>query len=775
MVGCKLVIRHAAAFVVLAALSAAAARAENAVKDDFHKQRDAAMAKAVSYLTAAINDDGIVDGEYPLDNARSLYGGKTALVAYALLMAEVDYNKGPLSKCIKWLTEAKLNGTYAVAFRACAFSMIKKRPYRQILGADAKWLMDYIAKNGAYTYGEPAKTDPNIYDNCNSHVAVMGMWAASQAGVPVPLKYWQSVRNHWDDEQQGDGGWGYNIPHDASTTTSYGSMTAAGVATLFACNDALNRKDFIRCTITKDPERISNGLAWLENRFTVEENPGKRQNYYYYWLFALERVGLISGRKYIGSHDWYREGVRELIRTQRNNGSWGYGDRVADTAFALLFLARGRHPVLVNKLQYTGNWNARPRDMANVTAWISYNFERNVRWQIVKADSPMDDWRDAPIMYISGAGPIELTVPQIENLRTFVLQGGLIVSEAAGNNADFTLDMQKIYKRMFPEFALARLADGDIVKTLHFKPEVGKGLSGISNGARLLAIHAPQEMSLALQLGPTDNYRPWFEQFANIYLYQTDLGNVHRPEGLSWPVAKKFEPKATIRVARLKYRGNCDPEPLAWQRFATVVGNRYSIRIETSELMPAGELDPEKWPIVYIAGTTNVKFSRRELAFLKAYLVTGGTIIAEAVGGSERFAKAVEDQIFPLLPGAWAGSFAASRVSLEGPAAADRVYYREPYADTLGNMKDTPRMKGVIDDDKIKVVLITDDVSGGMVGYPCYGLHGYTPESAIIVVTNLLSNLSQKITEIKSPETQPAETQPEATQPQTQPASQPGK
>lgn len=761
--------------MALAALSASAARADDAVKDDsFHKDRDAAMAKAVAFLSSIIDKDGVVEDEYPLDDSRYLYGGKTALVAYALLTAEVDYNKGPLSQAVKWLAQAKLNGTYAVAFRACAFSMMNKRPYRQIVGSDAKWLMDHIDRKGSYTYGEPVKTDPEKYDNCNSHVAVMGMWAASQAGVPVPLKYWQSVRNHWEDEQQGDGGWGYNIPRGGHTASTYGSMTAAGVATLFVCHDVLNRKDFVRCTLTKDPERISNGLAWLNKRFSVTENPGKRLNYYYYWLFALERVGLISGRKYIGEHDWYREGAKELIRTQNTNGSWGYGDRVADTAFALLFLARGRHPVMVNKLQYPGNWNARPRDMANLTAWMSHNFERPVRWQIVNADSPMADWHDAPIMYISGAGPIELTVPQIEKLRTFVMQGGMIVSEAAGNNADFTLDMQKIYKRMFPEFALTRLADGDPINTLYFKPEAGRGLSGISNGARLLAIHSPQEMSLALQLGPIDNYKPWFEQFANIYLYKTDLGKVQRPEGLSWPVARKFKPKATIRVARLKYKGNCDPEPLAWQRFAAIVGNKYAISIEASEPVPAEELHPSKWPILYIAGTENVKFTRRELAFLKAYLATGGTIIAEAVGGSGEFAKAVEDQLFSLLPGAWAGSL-ASRVSLEGPAAAKRVYYRKPYADTLGATKDTPRLRCVIDDDKIKIVLITDDISGGMMGYPCYGLRGYTPESAIVVMTNLLSNLStQKRLEAKSPETQPADTQPAETQPASQPESQPG-
>ena len=46
-----------------------------------------------------------------------------------------------------------------------------------------------------------------------------------------------------------------------------------------------------------------------------------------------------------------------------------------DTAFATLFLVRGRAPVAINKLDYTGDENAQchgnqcPRDVANLVRW----------------------------------------------------------------------------------------------------------------------------------------------------------------------------------------------------------------------------------------------------------------------------------------------------------------------------------------------------------------------------------------------------------------------
>ena len=55
-----------------------------------------------------------------------------------------------------------------------------------------------------------------------------------------------------------------------------------------------------------------------------------------------------------------------------------------------------------------------------------------------------------------------------------------------------------------------------------FLPKVQPGLMGISNGVRMLAIHAPREVSLGLQMGPTEAYQPWFELASNILFQATD-------------------------------------------------------------------------------------------------------------------------------------------------------------------------------------------------------------------------------------------------------------
>lgn len=61
-----------------------------------------------------------------------------------------------------------------------------------------------------------------------------------------------------------------------------------------------------------------------------------------YFLWSLERVGVVYGADKIGGVDWYDVGSTVLVRSQGNDGAWGVGGYNPDvnTAFAVLFLCR---------------------------------------------------------------------------------------------------------------------------------------------------------------------------------------------------------------------------------------------------------------------------------------------------------------------------------------------------------------------------------------------------------------------------------------------------
>lgn len=698
-----------------------------------------AIAAAERFLASQIQDDGSSAGETNTANCR--YGGKTALLVQALLRARADAPRGDkLDRAIDWLGKARLAGTYPVALRACAWGLLKDPNTLPLLKRDAQWLIRAASASGAYTYTSSDGQATDVWDNSNSQLALLGVSAAIERGVEVPPAYLHTVEKHWLAQQQPDGGWGYLTTPRMPHPRTYGSMTAAGLASLYICFDNLHAEQFIRCVAPGDSPAAVKALAWLGKKFDARENPAKGVEWYHYWLYCVARVGLASGHKYLGEHDWFAEGAAALIARQDSDGSFGYGDRVAETAFALMFLVRGRSPVLVNKLQYPGRWNPRPRDAANLSRWMGRQFERAMTWQIVTLDSPPEHWHEAPVLYISGAGPIELDKTHVAKLRQYALRGGLLLSEAACNNGDFTIDMGKLYAKIFPEYPLIRLPAEHGVYSAYFQRKSDTALYGITNGVRLLAIHSPRELSLAWQLGPRDAQLPTYQLAANIWAQATGRKIVHPRDHESWPRPDETAPVATVRIARLRHSGNCNPEPMAWKRLAIRVNNRFHVRLDVSEPMPIGDLDANDRPIAHMTGTDPFVLSEREKTALRKFFASGGTLVADAAGGSRLFARSVTEQIFPLAGGDKTGELAQEHATFQaGPYKLTKVQYRNEYTQTLGQSDKTrPRLRAVLKKDRPIALLSEPDITTGLLGIPVYRLKGYSPDSAEQLMTNIL-------------------------------------
>jgi len=698
------------------------------------EKTEAAITKGVKFLLSQIGEEGSVKQEYQGNN--TLYGGQTALTVYALLSAGVDPETPQLKRALEWLVEADLTGTYVVSLRASALAAWNVPQAMPLLRKDVDWLIAAAAKNGGYTYTPQAGQESNT-DNSNSQFGLLGVWAGAQRGVPVPPKYWKLEESYWLGCQCPDGGWNYR-PGD--NRQSYGSMTAAGLASLFVTYDALHQKDYQAGAGEREYEPIAKALKWLEDNFTADNNP-KSGNWWYYWLYSVERVAMASGYKYFGNHNWYEDGADLLLAKQAQDGYWDDTSALHNTNFAILFLARGRYPVLANKLKYRGRWNSRPRDLANLTRWLSWNFERPVSWQVVDVDAPIQEMHDAPILYISGAGACEFSDQEITKLRDYVLQGGLILAEASANSGDFTIDMQACYRRMLPEMDLARIPQTDAVYTAQYKPAGIAGLMSVNNGLRHLVIHSPKQLSHALQAGHTPSDQEnnaVFELLANIYLLATDKGTL-QPRGTSyWPKALEFDPVAAIRITPVKYEGNYNPEPLALERLAIELGNRYSVKLEIDKHVDLADLDAKRYPLAVMTGTGAFTLSEAQAGVLREFFHGGGTMIIDAAGGSSDFGRAVTAQVLPLPPAAVEQALPQEHAVFRWPTPAETPGYRRDYAMALGTGRTQHRITGVFTGSRLAIIYSPADLTAGLVGYQAAGLRGYRPDNALALMTNMV-------------------------------------
>jgi hypothetical protein len=227
--------------------------------------------------------------------------------------------------------------------------------------------------------------------------------------------------------QHPNGGFGYERGHPPS-----GSMTCAAIASLIIAYDRLSQgearieNDRIQCCGNQDSrEPLDNALKWMANHFSVDRNPsagigplqtGGSPNWLLYYLYGMERVGRMSGQRYIGDHDWYREGCEKLLRHQKDtlNGSWvGDGiiedDPLVATPLALLFLSKGRRPVVIGKLKHQPDaiggsldWNHHGRAIQNLTM-RSKQWRRTLVADDRRPHRQRRRYAEAPVLFLSGA------------------------------------------------------------------------------------------------------------------------------------------------------------------------------------------------------------------------------------------------------------------------------------------------------------------------------------------------------------------------------------
>jgi hypothetical protein len=575
---------------------------------------DDAVGKAIEKAVAAIWSTRREDGSWSYGNTPLMqYSmGVTALAAYALLESGVNPQDPRMAVTLAWLAKHDDNTTYSHSLRAQVWLLANPKinnKYRREFELDVKRLM-LSAYEGKYTYYAIGDSNKHPYDNSNSQFGVLGVWAGARANMEfIGPNYWAAVMRHWLASQHADGGWDY-VDGNLSV---WPSMTAAGLATLFVCIDNLAPSEVLaKCKALQGPQyrAVEKGLDWMEKNFedSLRPNfgpPAMWNRYMTYYLYSIERVALASGYKYFGKSDWYKTGAKWLLRRQKPDGTWR---DVWDDAFALLFLTRGRNPVLFNKLWYNGDWNNRPRALASLTDYISRNFEHTVHWQIVSAKSPVSEWHDAPILFLSGSRMPTFTDEELGKLKTYVLQGGTILSVQECGDFSFGTGMRKAYAKMFPDYELAAAPKDHDIYSVQFPLKGRPQFFLLSNGVRPLAIHVESDMVLPWQ-AKEEKTEAWaFQAAANVFFYVTD--STLRSRGTRhWPEPATQPPRHTVKLARLKYPGNWDPEPLAFERFALMLVAA-GIRLEVTPVA-IGDLPGSGAAIATLTGTAEFHASPR--------------------------------------------------------------------------------------------------------------------------------------------------------------------
>jgi hypothetical protein len=439
--------------------------------------------------------------------------------------------------------------------------------------------------------------------------------------------------------------------------------------------------------------------------------------------------------------------ARGVIERQREDGGWG---DIVDTSYALLFLARGRHPILMNKLRFEkggatgeipGYWGNRPRDAANLARYAGRQLERPLNWQVVALDVDWWDWMDSPILSIASHRAPYVTDEDSQNFRQFTEAGGMLFLQADGDAQEFDAFAKAMAKRLFPKYPLADLPANHPLNGVLYKVEPPVELKVVDNGVRLLMVYSPKDVTKYWQVRDEKQHENEFRLGTNLFVYaagKRELRNRLNSPYVSTPA--QAAPNGVVALARLKYDGNWDPEPGAWRRFANWMARTTGTGVGLDEVSIA-KLAPNVAPIAHLTGTASFRLTPEELKALRAYVDAGGVLLVDACGGSPAFAESANAAITAAFPER-APQVMPREHLLFDPGAPGMDDLRKPrlrrYSLEHSVSGDT-RPRILRSGPRGGAVILSDlDLTAGLLGTETWGISGYEPSYAESLVKNLI-------------------------------------
>ena len=600
-------------------------------------------------------------------------GGWTSLAMLALLQSGISPQDEMIQRGLKYLRGLPPEQTYTVGLQTMVFCLAGQPEDGPRIKANVAWLERAMVKNPNLA-GWGYTADGGLPDNSNTQYALLGLHEALVAGQQVSPEKLRAIRQFFLQSQQRDGGWTYR---GGGFTTM--TMTTAGLCNLLICGMDLQTGKAIlqadgsalNCGLYDEIRPVRQALDWIGTNFPGRMNreATRRLHHVFYALYGVERAGRLTGQRFFGGHDWYRVGSKYLVEQQRQDGSWGYqaGEAafgldnwpVVATSFSLLFLSKGRTPVLVSKLAHNvgDGWNNKRSDMRNLTDFCSREIFKGMplAWQIFDvrqtaaedADSIRalaDELLASPIVFFNH----HTRVPggrEKELLKEYLANGGFVVAEACCGRPEFDGEFRALVKDLFPDNELFRIPPGHPLWTATGKfvvPDNEFPVYGISQGCKIVLLYMPRPIAGYWEAKDDKTKRGEiaFKLGASIVAYATGL-EPPRPRLSEVEVARGGDKipvrRGFLRTVQIRHEGDWQPAPKAI-RHLMLEARKQGLDVvpEPATLPPDAEqiLD---FRFFYMHGRQPFSFPPARLERLRFSLENGGLLLADACCGAKAF------------------------------------------------------------------------------------------------------------------------------------------
>ena len=203
--------------------------------------------------------------------------------------------------------------------------------------------------------GHDGTTPADSGDRSNAQFAILALHTALATGVDVPAAVWEEVLGELVKAQQEGGprvdlagpglelapvsplafdprdepttgetverpktsiptaerlagkarGWGYAMVRRAGDAEAYGSMSGAGLSSMAVAREGLDAASALTPARDKDSiVAMRDGLCWFAKNFDMARNVNRNADWWYYYLYSVEKAMDLSGVERVGGHEW---------------------------------------------------------------------------------------------------------------------------------------------------------------------------------------------------------------------------------------------------------------------------------------------------------------------------------------------------------------------------------------------------------------------------------------------------------------------------------------
>jgi len=273
-------------------------------------------------------------------------------------------------------------------------------------------------------------------------------------------------------------------------------------------------------------------------------------------------------------------------------------------------------------------------------------------------------------------------------------------------------------------------------------------LRGLSNGVReLIIVVTDSDLSATFQVRNLQQ-RAHYHTASNVYFYASEMGRprtrldaMAQESALGHSEADRSN-QPTVTIVLGQHAGNWNAEPYALHAFAQWFSQTHQTKLAVQHV-PIEQLNTiqPRPALLFVSGVDAVVLTSAQRTALQQYINAGGLVLIETAGGMGDFAQHAEAAIEDMLGQAAQSTLRHEIITGEGVPGGkqlSRLDYRPYTLEVIGSLDTTPRLRGIRVDGQWRALFSRDDLSHALLDQPCWGVNGYSSESARRLLANIL-------------------------------------